>query len=293
MQKKDRTGETKTMNNGMKATIIKYNSTQDITVRFSDGTIINNRRYLSFTRGNIDNPNVKRSVNQSSKRIGLTKKMNCGLNATIIEYKISRKMKVRFENGVEKNCSWTDFRDGTITPLLMSNFVKPSDRVGQKQMQSCGEECEIIAYKDSTHITVRFLSSGVTKKSSWKAFASGHISNTNTIKEQQTNNKNLEGKTFVNYAGIDFKVIQYKNTRNVTIRFSDGVLKNTQLSQIKKNCVAHPGFDKSGSVKYGNITGLKKLVTSHNVYYKCTCSKCGLTSLMTAQDILAHPSMCS
>lgn len=225
---------------------------------------------------------------QKIDRTGETKKMNCGLKATIIEYKISRKMKVRFENGVEKNCSWTDFRDGTITPLLMSNFVKPSDRVGQKQMQSCGEECEVIAYKDSTHITVRFLSTGVTKKSSWKAFTSGHISNTDTIKEQQTNNKNLEGKTFVNYAGIDFKVIEYKSTRDVVIRFSDGILKDTQLSQIKKKCVAHPGFDKSGSVHVHNITGVRKLVTSHCPYYKCSCSSCGFSGLMTANEILFH-----
>ena len=282
-----RTGETKLMNNGQTATIIEYNNATNITVKFSDGTIVKNRRYLSFKRGNIKNPNLKSAQSKSSKRIGLTKKMNCGLKATIIEYKISRKMKVRFENGIEKNCSWTDFRDGTITPLLMSNFVDPSNRIGQKQMQSCGEECEIIAYKDTTHITVRFLSSGITKQSSWKAFTSGHISNTNTIKEQQANNKNLEGKSFVNYAGIDFKVIQYNNARNVKIRFSDGTIKNTQFSQIKKNCVAHPGFDKSGSVHVKNITGVRKIVTKYP-YFKCTCSACGFSGILTANEILSH-----
>lgn len=288
MQRIDRTGETKTMNNGMKATIIGCDGCRNITVRFSDGTVVSNRYYSNFCKGRIDNPNVKNTSSKSTNRIGLTKKMNCGLKATIIEYKISRKMKVRFENGVEKNCSWTDFRDGTITPLLMSNFVNPSDRVGQKQMQSCGEECEVIAYKDTTHITVRFLSSGLTKQSSWKSFTSGLISNNNTIKEQKENNKNLEGKTFVNYAGIDFKVIEYKSARDVVIRFSDGVLKNTQFSQIKKKCVAHPGFDKSGSVRVHNITGVRKLVTSHCPYYKCTCSSCGFSGLMTANEILSH-----
>ena len=282
-----RTGETKLMNNGQTATIIEYNSATNITVKFSDGTIVKNRRYLSFKRGNIKNPNLKSAQCQSSKRIGLTKKMNCGLKATIIEYEISRKMKVRFENGVIKNCSWTDFRDGTITPMLMSKFTPVNERIGQKNMQNCGEECEVIKYKDSSHITVRFTNSQIIKQSSWKAFISGHISNTNDLKKQSQNNKKMEGQTFVNYSGISFKIIEYKNTRNVKIRFSDGTIKNTQFSQIKHNTVAHPGFDKSGSVHVKNITGVRKIVTKYP-YFKCTCSSCGFSGILTANEILLH-----
>ena len=48
MQRIDRTGETNTMNNGMKATIIGCDGCRNITVRFSDGTVVNNRYYSNY-----------------------------------------------------------------------------------------------------------------------------------------------------------------------------------------------------------------------------------------------------
>lgn len=59
MNKKDHTGETRVMNCGMSATIITYRKNQDIDIQFTDGTIVQNRRYADFKHGSIANPNIK------------------------------------------------------------------------------------------------------------------------------------------------------------------------------------------------------------------------------------------
>ena len=44
----DRLGETRMMNCGMEATIIRYESAKDMDVCFKDGAIVEHRKYDSF-----------------------------------------------------------------------------------------------------------------------------------------------------------------------------------------------------------------------------------------------------
>ena len=54
-----RTGETRMMNFGMKATIINYNNNKDVDIQFEDGTIVKHKSYLHFKKGGIGHPNYK------------------------------------------------------------------------------------------------------------------------------------------------------------------------------------------------------------------------------------------
>ena len=51
--KKNREGEVNTANNGMKMTITAYHNANNITVVFEDGTIVKNKTYAHFKKGNI------------------------------------------------------------------------------------------------------------------------------------------------------------------------------------------------------------------------------------------------
>lgn len=51
-------------------TIIKYNSYNNITIRFEDGTVIDNVQYNNFIRGNIDNPCYPTIYNRGYRGIG-------------------------------------------------------------------------------------------------------------------------------------------------------------------------------------------------------------------------------
>lgn len=60
--KTDRTGETRIMNCGLKATIINYHTTENIDVQFENGTITYNKRYAEFKKGEIGHPNIINTI---------------------------------------------------------------------------------------------------------------------------------------------------------------------------------------------------------------------------------------
>ena len=61
----DRLGETRTMNCGMEATIIRYGNATDIDVCFEDGAIVEHKVYNPFKKGEIAHRSL--SLNHGSK----------------------------------------------------------------------------------------------------------------------------------------------------------------------------------------------------------------------------------
>ena len=82
----DRTGETGIANNGMKMTIVAYRKSNDIDVKFEDGTMIEHRQYSNFKKGYISNKDEK----FLDHRVGESKIANNGLKMTIITYRNAR-----------------------------------------------------------------------------------------------------------------------------------------------------------------------------------------------------------
>lgn len=78
-KKQERIGETRIMNCGMKATIIEYRNSLDIDIVFEDGTIIRNKEYSKFQKGQIYNNSIKNKYfgilgNTKSSKNGKLKK---------------------------------------------------------------------------------------------------------------------------------------------------------------------------------------------------------------------------
>ena len=162
-----RLGETRIMNCGMEATIIRYGGCKDIDVRFEDDTIIKYRQYGEFKKGTIVNQNIKASA---ENRLGETRMMNCGMEATIIRYGNSRDIDVRFEDGaVAKNKAYGEFKRGKIAN---PNF---NPRLGETRMMNCGMEATIIRYENSKDIDVRFEDGKVVGHKVYNQFKRGEI----------------------------------------------------------------------------------------------------------------------
>ena len=89
---------TRTMNCGMKATIITYRKYTDIDVQFEDGTIREHVSLISFKRHNIMCESYTQQL-LNEKYLGKTKMMNCGLNATVIACRDASDIDVQFEDG--------------------------------------------------------------------------------------------------------------------------------------------------------------------------------------------------
>ena len=115
-EKKNRVGETRTMTNGMKATIIEYRGVLDFDIKFEDGTIRKHVRYQHFLSGKVSPIYVDERVqNNKNNRVGETKTMNCGLSCTITEYHNSHDINVKFEDGVTLTHKYyRDFLNGLI-----------------------------------------------------------------------------------------------------------------------------------------------------------------------------------
>ena len=113
-----RLGETRMMNCGMKAAIIRYGGYNDIDVRFEDEAVAVHRRYSQFKKGEITNPNIKASAKD---RLGETKMMSCGMKATIIRYGGCNDIDVRFEDGtVVEHKTYDNFKRGVIAHLSLN-----------------------------------------------------------------------------------------------------------------------------------------------------------------------------
>ena len=178
-------GKKRMMNCGMEAEIVTYRKNNDIDVRFADGTFVEHKRYDYFKKGKIPNPNI--NVN-ASKRIGKKHIMNCGMEAKIIAYRGNHDIDVQFTDGtITKHKSYRNFKEGKIANINMNVSSKRTredslKRTGEKQIMNCGMEAEIISYRSSTDIDVRFADQTIIKNKSYGSFVRGCISNPNLKK---------------------------------------------------------------------------------------------------------------
>ena len=163
-----RLGETRIMNCGMEAAIIRYGNATDIDVRFRDGAIAKHKTYGLFKEGGIANPDIKVSAENC---LGETRMMNCGMKATIIRYNTSKEIDVRFEDGtVVKHKSYSKFKKGGIT----NPNIKAS-RFDETRMMSCGMEAAIIRYGRFNDVDVRFEDGAVAEHRTYGSFKKGEI----------------------------------------------------------------------------------------------------------------------
>ena len=162
----DRLGETRMMNCGMEATIIRYNTNKDIDVRFEDEIVVEHKGYSAFKRGEIANPNIKASA---ENRLGETRMMNCGMKAAIIRYGRCDNIDVRFEDGtVVVHKAYDSFKKGNIANPNIKAFAE--NRLGETRMMNCGMKATIIRYGKYKDIDVRFEDGAVAKNKAYGKF---------------------------------------------------------------------------------------------------------------------------
>ena len=167
----DRLGETRMMNCGMEATIIRYGNAGDIDVRFEDGSVVEHKAYRNFKRGGIVNPNIRAFVKD---RLGETRMMNCGMEATIIRYESAKDMDVCFKDGaIVEHRKYDSFkRGGIVNPNIKTSA---ENRLGETNMMNCGIKATIIRYNTNKDIDVRFEDETVVEHKAYDAFKKGKI----------------------------------------------------------------------------------------------------------------------
>ena len=231
----DRLGETKMMNCGMKATIVRYGRYEDIDVRFEDGSMVEHKAYSAFKKGEIANPNMKASA---ENRLGETRMMKCGMEATIIQYKNAMDIDVRFEDGaVVEHRRYAQFKGGNIANPNMKTFAKA--RLGETRMMKYGMAATIIRYGNTGDIDVRFEDGTIVKNRTYSAFKKGGMVNPNF-------NPRL-GETNMMNCGMEATIIRYNTYKDFDVRFEDGTIATCKdYRRFRKGGIAHPSTTAEG-----------------------------------------------
>ena len=275
-----RLDETRMMNCGMEATIIRYKGAEDIDVRFGDRTIVKHRTYDQFKKGNIANQNTKASA---ESRLGEARMMNCGMKATIIRYGGCNDIDVRFEDGaVMEHRIYNDFKKGTITnPNIKASA---ESRLGETRMMNCGMEATIVRYGGATDIDVCFEDGTVAKDKTYRAFKKGEIAHPSTTAEARL------GETRMMNCGMEATIIQYGRYSDIDVRFEDGaVAEHKAYDQFKRGTIAHRSLSLShGSKDFHSFICKQGFKDEDRTLYECICKHCGLEDVLTPQEMIEH-----
>ena len=214
-------------------------------------------------------------------RVGETRMMNCGMEATITRYENNMDIDVRFEDGtVAKRKAYSAFKKGSI---VNQNF---NSRLNEAKMMNCGMKATIIRYGRYTDIDVRFEDGTVVKRKTYSAFKKGEIANSNIKTFAETR----LGETRMMNCGMKATIIRYGNTGDIDVRFEDGaVVEHRTYNSFKNGTIAHPlirlGCDSKNFHGFICKQGFKD---KDRVLYKCICKHCGLEDVLTPQEMMEH-----
>lgn len=170
---------------GLKMKIIAYRRSTDIDVEFEDKVVREHCFLNAFLRGTISHPGIEcASPNSLAKmakrpnRKGETRVMDCcGMEATIIIYKSSHDVTVRFADGtVVEHRTYHDFQKGLIVNPTTDFERTVKNRMGQKMKTRSGDTMTVIGVPDRKYVDIRF-ENGYERRITWDHFKDGCVRN--------------------------------------------------------------------------------------------------------------------
>ena len=261
--KANRVGETRTMTNGMRATIVEYRNSIDMDIEFEDGTTRQHVRYNHFLSGKVSPIDiVKRAQNDRNKRIGETKMMNCGFSCVIVDYNNAHDITVEFEDGTRLTKKYyRDFIHGVIQyPTIYkkelnkdgkSIFINAQERIHETRQMLCGMKGTIIAYRSASDIDVQFEDGEVRYNVEYRSFRDGSLQHPGQLPKNQAAARVGEIKKMNN--GLFAKIIAYRSWHDVDIEFDDGIIVQKQrYEKFKNGEIPHP------NIKYKTAMSLQE-----------------------------------
>lgn len=244
----DYIGTIKVMNNGLKAEVIEYFNSRNMTVKFEDGTIVTNVRKVHFDAGKVSN----KTNEHVNRKVGQINLMSNGLKAEIIEYINANNITVRFEDGsIVYNRRYAHFLSGSISNNSADYSSRKNSCLGETRMMKCGLQATCIEYINAANITVKFEDGEIVKNKHKNAFYDGAILHPKVNKSYYCNNVNKYINVRKQMNCGDFcTIIEYKSSDDITVKFDNGeVIKNRTLNQFNKGAID----SKSSKLKFRSL----------------------------------------
>lgn len=170
-------GKTKLNKQGLKMTIVAYNTYNDIRVQFEDGNLVT-ARYDQFKSGKLMHPNTSRNyikLNQFRKTwVGETTCNLKGYKMQVIEYIDANNITVEFEGDPEPvHTSLDAFRTGHVN-RHQDQISSLRSHIGDVGLANCGIGMKIIDAVIGT-ITILFDTGCIRENLNYRAFRLGQI----------------------------------------------------------------------------------------------------------------------
>ena len=280
----EKTGEEMEQECGVVARILEARDLEKgggITVEFLDDHSKKDCSYRRFREGKVSHPNQKDNKYLGSRK-GEKRRMKCGLDAQIIEYRNANDMDVLLsDNTLLKEVAYKSFAHGVLKPATRK---QPRKKIGDVIRQASGLDAELLS-KDKDRCTIR-LSNGNIINSSYASWRKGRLLAT----EQYTARKDpdeLIGVTVRQNCGLDAKVIAARRTINIDICFEDGTkVCHVMWSTLQNGQVCHPSFKgKQKNIEFhGFLLKEKVYEDGTEIYY--SVSKDGKEDILSLHEII-------
>lgn len=225
-------------------TIIDYRGATDVDVKFDDGSIRYNVAYREFKRANIRHPELI-SQELSAKRLGEIRKMNNGMEAEIIDYRIADDIDVKFlsDGAVRYGTTYWLFQQGVVKHPSMTPDALADNRLGKTGTNSCGEEMKIIAYRNADDMDILFISDGSIKPHvSYGDFQKGAVRHPSKTSMGLANQRLGEVRKMNN--GMEARIVRYRSSKDIDVEFvDDGTIREHMLyCNFKDGRIQHQSF---------------------------------------------------
>ena len=245
---KDYCGQSKTMNNGETAMIIKSNGSSSVDIQFEDGTIVKNISIKRFNSGSIANPSKGKGYTKHLKQsiLGNSFKMNCGMSAICIADRNAYDVDIQFEDGeIVQHTSRAAVKFGSVAhPILGKYYVqtqKSSILNSSRKMQN-GIVAKCIAYRNNRDIDVEFEDGVIVCNKTKNSFLTGKIAHPNKSRQlSKINHSSCIGETLIMNNGMKATCIAYRGCSDIDIQFEDGtIVYHKQKDKFKKGIIGYP-----------------------------------------------------
>lgn len=162
-------GMTSRHTSGELMTIEEYFGTNNITVRFEDGTIVYNKHLNSFKSGEV----AKEKIDYESKRVGESVRHSNGMLMTIIAYRSCIDIDIMFEDGtIVRHKRYKSFKEREIRYPFEH---KLRDKTGEKRYNNSGLGMTVKCYRTRHDIDVICDDGTELNGVSYSTFLSGNL----------------------------------------------------------------------------------------------------------------------
>lgn len=170
--------------------------------------------------------------------IGETRRMNCGLTATITAYRSIIDVDIQFEDGrIRTGIQYKNFLLGCIVP---GGFYQER-HIGETGKMNCGLMAAIMAFRSETDCDIQFETGEVRTGMTYAAFKKGCIDPPGYRTKKHAAER--IGKWKMMNCGLKAKIIRYGGSTDCDIVFEDGSVRTgIRYDRFKRGDVAPEGF---------------------------------------------------